>query len=275
MIKVKEFKAYKDSADYIKSKIDFRPEIAIILGTALGGLADDIEDEIVIDYADIPGFLISTNEDHAGKLILGKLYGKNVVCMSGRFHYYEGYDFTELVSPVRVFKLLGVEKLIVTNAAGGINKGYRPGDIMLITDHLNFMGVSPTRGKNIDEFGSRFFDMSNAYNRELLEIARECKSETKLRIQEGIYSFASGPQFETPAEIKFMRIVGADAVGMSTVPEVITAAQCGIKVLGISLISNMAAGVLNQPISGEEVEETGKTVRIELKKYIKEIIIRL
>ena len=263
---------YQKSADYVKSKIDFVPEIALILGTALGGLADKIENPITIPYSDIPNFLISTVDSHAGKLILGKLNGKNVVCMSGRFHYYEGYNFSQLVIPVRLFKLLGVHSMILTNASGGINTGYRPGDVMIIKDHINLLGASPTRGKNIEEFGRRFFDMSNAYDKDLIKIAQKCSSNTSLRVQEGVYAYACGPQFETPAEIKFMRIIGADAVGMSTVPEVITAAHCNIRVLGLSLITNMAAGVLDTPIDGNEVDEVGKRATEELQKYISNII---
>ncbi len=263
---------YKEVADYIKSKINCQPKLAIVLGTALGGLADEVKDPVVIDYSDIPHFLKSTNKDHAGKMIIGKLFGKDVVCMSGRFHYYEGYDFTDLGIYVRVLKLLGIEDLILTNASGGVNKDFYPGDAMIITDHINFMGVSPTRGLNMEEFGSRFFDMSNAYNKDLIKIADSCIADTELTVRKGIYFFASGPQFETPAEINAMRILGADAVGMSTVPEVIAAAHCGIRVLGISLITNMAAGVFDEPIDGSEVEEVGRAARANLAQYLKLII---
>lgn len=272
MIEGKDFDFYKKAADYVKSKADFTPKTALVLGTALGGLADEIKDPIVIDYKDIPNFLISTVDSHAGQLILGELYGKKVVCMSGRFHYYEGYDFNELTVSVRLFKLLGVEKLILTNASGAVNSGYRPGDLMIIRDHLNFVMASPTRGPLVKEFGPRFFDMSNAYDEELSKIALKCSVNTDLRVHEGVYAFTPGPQFETPAEIRFYRIAGADAVGMSTVPEVITAAQCGLKTLAISLITNMAAGVVKGPIDGKEVDEVGERVRDKLALYMKRII---
>lgn len=272
MLQGKEFGYYEKAADYVKSKINFVPELAIVLGTALGGLAENIQDPIVIDYKEIPNFLVSTVDSHAGKLILGELFGKKVVCMSGRFHYYEGYDFNELTVSIRLFKLLGVEKLILTNAAGAVNTGYRPGDVMIIRDHLNFVISAPTRGPEIKEFGPRFFDMSNAYDRELSETALRCSKNTSLRVHQGVYVYTSGPHFETPAEIKFYRMAGADAVGMSTVPEVITAAQCGLKTLGISLITNMAAGILSGPIDGKEVDEVGEKATKELSLYVKSII---
>lgn len=266
------YEYYKKSADYILEKIDYKPEVGIILGSALGSLADEIEDKIIIDYKDIPNFLVSTVESHAGKLILGILGGKKVVCMSGRFHYYEGYDFEELAIPIRVFKLLGVDKVILTNAAGAINIDYKPGDIMIIKDHIKLMGSSPVRGANIPEFGPRFFDVSDMYSRDLRELARKCGEKNSISLKEGVYYFAPGPQFETPSEIKAMRVLGGDAVGMSTVTEAITAAHCGMKVLGLSLISNMAAGVLDQPITTEEVDEAGKNASGKLKVLIREII---
>lgn len=267
-----DFSYYKKSADYVKSKIDFVPDVAIILGTALGGLAEKIQNKITIPYREIPNFLLSTVDSHAGELILGQLGSKNVVCMSGRFHYYEGYDFNQLVIPIRLFKLLEVKSLILTNAAGAINTGYRPGDVMIIKDHINLIGASPTRGANVSKFGPRFFDMSNAYDKDLRKLAKKCSRHTGLRVQEGVYAYACGPQFETPAEIKFMRIIGADAVGMSTIPEVITANHCNIKVLGLSLMTNMAAGILDTAIDGNEVDEVGKNATIQLQEYISKIL---
>lgn len=266
------FEYYKKSADYILNKINFNPEVGLILGSALGTLADEIEDKVIIDYKDIPNFLISTVESHAGKLIIGKLNGKNIICMSGRFHYYEGYDFEQLAIPIRVFKLLGVKSVILTNAAGAINKEYRPGDIMIINDHIKLMGASPLRGANITEFGSRFFDVSDMYTKELRELVKKCGERLDIELKEGVYYFATGPQFETPAEIRAMRILGGDTVGMSTVTEAITAAHFGMKVLGISLVTNMAAGVLNQPITSEEVDEAGKDASCKLKKLLREIL---
>lgn len=263
---------FKKSADYIKSKIDCDLDIALVLGSALGSLSSEIEDPVVIDYKDIPNFLVSTVKSHAGKLIIGKLNGKNVICMSGRFHYYEGYDFEELVIPIRVFHLLGVETVILTNAAGGINKSFKPGDIMIIEDQLKLTGASPLRGENIEEFGDRFYDVSDMYTRELRDIAKGVAKKIDLDIKEGVYIFTTGPQFETPAEIRVYRGFGADAVGMSTVTEALTAAHCGMKVLGLSLISNMAAGVLNQPVTGEEVDIVGAKAADKFKKLIREII---
>lgn len=266
------YEYFKKSADYIKSKIDLDLDIALVLGSALGSLADQIENPVVIDYEDIPNFLVSTVESHAGKLIIGKLEGKNVICMSGRFHYYEGYDFEELVIPVRVFHLLGVETVILTNAAGGINKSFIPGDIMIIEDHLKLTGASPLRGANLEEFGDRFYDVSDMYTGELRDLAKAAAKKIDLDIKEGVYIFAGGPQFETPAEIRMFRGFGADAVGMSTVTEALTAAHCGMRVLGLSLISNMAAGVLDQPVTGEEVDIVGAETSETFKKLIGEIL---
>lgn len=272
MSKERTFEYYKKAADYVRSKIDFEPELAIILGTALGGLADEIENKVIIDYSKIPNFLVSTVDSHAGKLVLGDLCGKKTVCMSGRFHYYEGYEFDELTVSVRMFQLLGVKKLIVTNAAGAMNPEYKVGDIMVIKDHLNFGMASPTRGAFVQGFGSRFFDLSNAYDKELADIALQSAADTKLNVHQGVYVFTPGPHFETPAEIRFFRLAGADAVGMSTVPEVITAAQCGLKTLGLSLLTNMAAGMENKPIDGKEVDEIGKKVKDDFIAYVKAIV---
>lgn len=269
------YEYFKESADYIKSKIDCDLQVGLILGSALGSLSDELEDKVVIDYEDIPNFLTSTVKSHAGQLIIGKLKGKNIICMSGRFHYYEGYDFEQLVVPIRVFHLLGVKTVILTNAAGGINKTYKPGDIMAIEDHLKLTGASPLRGPNVEEFGERFFDVSDMYTRDLRILANRVAMENDIDLKEGIYIFATGPQFETPAEIRLYRNFGADAVGMSTVTEAITAAHCGMKVLGLSLISNMAAGVLNQPVTGEEVDETGVLASEKFKRLLRGIVEKL
>lgn len=266
------YKEICESAEYILNKIDFRPEIAVVLGSCLGSLAEDIRNPIIIDYKDIPYFLNTTVESHAGKLILGELSGKKVVCMSGRFHYYEGYDFEELVTPIRLFKLLGVETAILTNAAGAVNRNYKPGDIMIIEDHVKLMGASPLRGTNLEEFGPRFFDMSTIYSKKLRDIAKDSAKEIGIKIKEGIYFFWMGPQFETPAEIRVIRALGGDVVGMSTVTETITAAHCGIKVLGLSLISNMAAGVLDQPVTTQEVDKVAQNTAENFKLLLKKII---
>lgn len=263
---------FQKSADYIMSKIDFKPEIALVLGSALGTLAEEIENPVVIQFEHIPNFLLSTVDSHAGKLIIGEISGKKVVCMSGRFHYYEGYDFEQLVTPIRVFHLLGIQTLILTNAAGGVNKSYNVGDIMIIEDHIKMMGASPLRGPNIEEFGPRFFDMSRVYDKEYRELAKTVGQKLGMKLHEGVYFFWMGPQFETPAEIKVIRALGGDTVGMSTVTETITAAHMGMKVLGLSLVTNMAAGVLDKPLTTEEVAQTGKEVAKDFKLLIRDII---
>ncbi|MDO5725222.1 MAG: purine-nucleoside phosphorylase [Tissierellia bacterium] len=275
MAKSFNYEFYKESADFILSKVDFKPQIALILGSCLGSLSEEIENKIIIKYEDIPNFLVSTVDSHAGELILGELAGKKVVCMSGRFHFYEGYDFEQLAQPIRVFKLLGVETVVLTNAAGAVNVSYRTGDIMIIKDHIKLMGASPVRGPNVAEFGPRFFDMSDAYTEELREIAKNVAAEQELNIREGVYFYWSGPQFETPAEIRAIRILGGDAVGMSTVTEAITAAHCEMKVLGLSLMTNMAAGVLDQPLTTDEVDETAQKSADSFKKLLRDIIARI
>lgn len=263
---------YMASADYVRDRIDFEPEVAIILGSALGGLAGEIENPVEIAYADIPNFLVSTVESHAGKLIAGTLSGRRVVCMSGRFHYYEGYSFEQLAAPVRLFKSLGVKATIATNAAGAVNTAYRPGDIMVIKDHINLVGASPMRGPNVDEYGPRFFDVSGLYTTSLRQLALECAKGSGLTVHEGVYQLFVGPHFETPAEIRAARILGADAVGMSTVTEALTAAHCGMPLLGLSVITNMAAGVLEQPLGTAEVMATAGRIASLFQKYVKAII---
>ena len=270
------YEYYKTSADYIKSQIGgFEPEIGIILGSGLGGFSKRIENPTEVAYKDIPNFLVSTAPGHAGKLIFGTVGGKKLVCMSGRFHSYEGYDWPQLAIPVRVLKLLGIKKLVVTNAAGAINKSYNVGDVMIISDHIKLAGESPMKGPNVDEFGPRFFDASHIYTPEFRNIALECAQGSGLTVHEGVYIMFTGPQFETPAEIRAARILGADAVGMSTVTETLTAAHCGLPVLGLSLMTNMAAGVLDVPLSGEDVNATAERVGPLFEKYFAKIIERL
>lgn len=263
---------YNKAADYIKLKVTAQPKIGIILGSGLGGLADIVENAQAIDYADIPGFSHSTAPGHKGRLVFGELSGKSVVCMQGRFHFYEGYSMSEVVFPVRVMKKLGVELLIVTNAAGGINFDYNVGDLMIIKDHINFMGTNPLIGNNADEFGARFPDMSKTYTPELREAALNAARCCGMTAHEGVYLSCTGPSYETPAEIRAFRVLGADAVGMSTVPEVITAAHCGMKVLAFSLITNMAAGVLDKPLDGAEVIEIGRRKSKELQNLVKKCL---
>lgn len=267
-------KAYfQPAVDYIKSRIGgFEPKLGLILGTGLGGLAAQIEDPIEVSYKDIPNFLVSTAPDHAGKFIFGTLCGKKMMCMSGRFHFYEGYAFEQLVAPVRVMKMMGVERLIVTNAAGAVNTDYAPGDLMMITDHIKMTGASPMCGPNAEDFGPRFFDMTRVYDRSMMAVARECAKRAEIKVHEGVYFFFTGPQFETPAEIRAVRVLGGDAVGMSTVTEVLTAAHCGMPVLGFSMISNMAAGILDQPLSGEEVTEIAEKAGPRFSAYLADVI---
>ena len=267
------FEHIEKITNFIRSKTDIKPEIGIILGTALGSLAEEIESPVVIDYKDIPNFMISTVQGHAGKLIFGKIAEKNVVCMSGRFHYYEGYSFEQLVVPVRVFKLLGVETVILTNAAGAINPEYNVGDIMLINDHIKFASTSPLRGPNVPEFGEkRFFDVGDMYTKELRTLAHKCAANIGLTLQEGVYIYFPGPQFESPAEIRAARILGADAVGMSTFTEALTAAHCGIKVLGLSLMTNMAAGVTSAPVINDDFFEVATVNAKKCRALLREVI---
>jgi purine-nucleoside phosphorylase len=260
---------YKEAAEYIRKQLPSgkAPKIGLVLGSGLGVLADSIDDPIYIGYNDVPGFPQTTVEGHKGRFVIGRYQEKPVIAMQGRFHYYEGKSLEEVILPVRVMKALGTETLILTNAAGGVNTGFQPGDIMLITDHINFSGVNPLRGRNQEELGPRFPDMSFAYDPGLLDTAKKAAESLEIPYRTGVYAMMQGPSFETPAEIRMLRILGADAVGMSTVPEVIAAAHAKIKVLGISCITNMAAGILKQPLTHQEVIETadqakGKFIRL-------------
>ena len=264
---------FEVSAAYLREKTgNFKPQLGLILGSGLGSLADQIEDPIEVLYKDVPNFLISTVPNHAGKFIFGTLCGKKVMCMSGRFHFYEGYDYQQLVAPVRVMKLMGVERLVLTNAAGAVNESYRPGDVMIIKDHIKMTGASPMCGPNADDFGPRFFDVTNMYDRDMRSVARECGARSPMNVHEGVYFFFTGPQFETPSEIRAARILGGDVVGMSTVTEALTAAHCSMPVLGLSLISNMAAGILDQPLSHEEVVEIGERSGAQFSALVADII---
>lgn len=263
---------FEKSAEYVKSRIDFEPQIGIILGSGLGELASKIENPTVIDYADIPNFLVSTVKSHAGKLILGSLGGKRVACMSGRFHTYEGYDIKQLVTPIRFFKCLGIKAAIITNVAGAINTAYHPGDIMLIRDHIKLWGPSPLCGENADDFGPRFFDTTDMYTKALRRLAMDCAKDCPLKVHEGVYFFFSGPQFETPSEINAARLLGGDAAGMSTVPEVLTAAHCRMPLLGLSVMVNMAAGVEKGPICDDEMDNVIERITNDFSTYVEKII---
>ena len=262
----------KTAAKYILDRTDYRPTIGLVLGSGLGSLADLIENPSFFPYEDIPNFPVSTVEGHEGRLVIGNLNGKTVVAMQGRFHYYEGYNMNEVTFPIRVMKLIGVESLIVTNAAGAVNTNFKPGDLMIIDDHLNLSGSNPLIGKNLDEFGPRFPDMSVAYDKNYRNLVEEIGKSLNLDLKHGVYAMMSGPTYETPAEIKMVRILGGDAVGMSTVPEVIIANHSGIKTVGISCLTNMAAGILDQPLNHEEVIETSNLVKSNFITLMKEVI---
>lgn len=250
-------------------------DIAVILGSGLGGFEEQLLDPVEIDYDEIPGFPTSTVAGHAGKFIVGTLRDKRVLVMSGRIHSYEGYSMDKVTLPIRVMRLLGVKTLIVTNAAGGVNTAFKPGDLMLIEDFINLSGRNPLRGKNQDRFGPRFPDMTNAYDPELRQIALQEAEKLGIELKRGVYCWMNGPSYETPAEIRMVRILGADAVGMSTVPETIVARHCGMRVLGISSITNMAAGVLDQPINHEEVLAVGREVKESFSRLLDAVIDRL
>ncbi|WP_136606261.1 purine-nucleoside phosphorylase [Paenibacillus dokdonensis] len=251
----------QEAAAYIQSKTEAKPEVGLILGSGLGVLADLIQDGISIPYQDIPHFPVSTVEGHDGELLLGTIEGRAVVMMKGRFHMYEGYGPEVTAFPVRVMKELGVSSLLVTNAAGGVNTSYEPGDLMVISDHLNLTGKNPLIGPNDAALGVRFPDMSEGYSRRLRKLLKDTAESKGIHVQEGVYAGLLGPTYETPAEIRMLRTLGADAVGMSTVSETIVARHAGLEVLGISCISNMAAGILDQPLSHDEVMETTDRVR--------------
>ncbi|MET1249855.1 purine-nucleoside phosphorylase [Sporolactobacillus sp. STCC-11] len=249
-----------------------KPIIGLILGSGLGDLADEISDAEQIPYQSLPHFPESTVKGHKGQFVIGELEGKTVVAMQGRYHHYEGYSLAQVAFPVYVMKAMGIEKLIVTNACGGINTNFDPGDLMLITDHINMLGDSPLIGPNDDELGPRFPDMSHAYSSELILKAEEAAAELNIHIRKGVYLATHGPQYETPAEIRMMRVMGADAVGMSTVPEVTAASHLQLDVLGISCITNMACGILDQPLAHKEVIETAERVKADFTALIKSII---
>lgn len=252
------FERYQESAEALRRRLNsFVPEALLILGSGLGALGDEVEDPIVVPYQEVPHMKHSTAPGHEGRFVFGRLSGRNVAVMQGRLHAYEGWSFADAAFPVRLLRLLGAETLLVTNAAGAVNAAFSVGDLMLITDHIKLFAGSPLTGPNAEEFGPRFPDMSHVYTPELQTVARNAAETLGVELREGVYMYFPGPQYETPAEIRAARILGADAVGMSTVPEAIAAAHCGMKVLGLTLCTNMAAGVLDQPLTGEEVLTAG------------------
>ena len=269
-----------EAAEFIRSKYDKEIQIALVLGSGLGAFADEIENAVKIPYEEIPHFARSTVEGHAGQLVLGEIGGVSVAVQQGRFHFYEGYEMPQVIFPMRVFGVLGVKNVILTNAAGSVNVDFKQGSLMLIRDHLNMMGVNPLRGANDERFGARFPDMTEVYSHDLQDIVlAEAEAMTEKIgedfLNRGVYCALSGPTYETPAEILLYRYLGADAVGMSTVPEAIAARHQGINVIGISCITNMAAGITDEPINHEEVMETGAKVAEIFKELLKRVISKL
>ena len=259
----------------IRTKTDFKPEVALILGSGLGDYADEIQIEQTVDYTEIEGFPVSTVAGHKGRFVFGYVNQVPVVIMQGRVHFYEGYPMTDVVLPTRLMGMLGAKKLILTNAAGGVNVEFHPGDFMLITDHITSFVPSPLIGKNMDELGPRFPDMSEVYSKRMREVIKETAAEMKIGLQEGVYMQFTGPSYETPAEVRLARILGGDAVGMSTACEAMAAHHMGMEVCGISCITNMAAGILNQKLSHAEVQETADRVAKQFKALITGIIARI
>ena len=261
----------KQTANHLKEKTNFEPQIGIILGTGLGGLVNEINIAHAISYEDIPNFPVSTVEGHKGQLIFGELGGKRVVAMQGRFHFYEGYSMNELVFPVRVMKFLGIEKLMVSNASGGVNPDFEIGDIMLISDHINLFPTNPLMGPNMSELGPRFPDMSQAYSKDILKTAEEVAKELDIYVVKGIYAGLSGPTLETPAEYQYVRNVGADAVGMSTVPEVIAARHMGIPCFGVSVITDLGVPGKIVEVTHEDVQKVAAKAELILTKMVKRL----
>lgn len=266
------YRKINEAYDYIYARYNQPIDIAIILGSGLGPLASEIEVETIINYQDIPSFPVSTVKGHEGKLIIGKINHKTVLAMQGRFHYYEGYDMQDITLPIRIFSQLGIQKLIVTNACGGIRNDLNPGDIVCITDHIGLFCPSPLRGPNLDKFGPRFKDMTEVYNKNAQKLLHKIVDEQNITIKDGIYCFFKGPMFESPAEIQAIKAIGGDLAGMSTVPEAIVARHCDMQTLGISLVTNKAAGLSNNELSHQEVMETAKKAEHNLVKLMKELI---
>ncbi len=264
-----------EAAHFLRSKLRAIPDVLVVLGSGLGGFAEVLEDREVVEYGEIPHWPAATVVGHAGRQVGGYVGGRYVAAMQGRFHYYEGYSLEEATFYLRVAKLLGIERVILTNAAGGIDPGLRVGDLMLIADHINLMGGNPLRGSNDERFGPRFPDMSEAYDREYRRIAQEEAARLGIALQVGVYAGLAGPSYETPAEIRMIRGFGAQAVGMSTVPEAIVARHMGMRVLGISCITNLAAGVVGEPIRHEDVLEVGQQVAARLIALLQAVIVRM
>ena len=264
-----------ESIEYIRKYTALRPQIGLILGSGLGSLTDEMTDSVEIPFEDIPHFAKPTVEGHSGKLVIGSLNGVIVAALSGRYHFYEGYPLSVVTYPVRILGLLGVKKLILTNACGAVNMSFKPGDLMVISDHLNLTFYNPLIGKNMDEFGPRFPDASEIYTKKLRKIAKNAANELDIKLQEGVYAWWTGPSYETPAEIKMIRILGGDAIGMSTVPEALVASHMGMEILGISCLTNMASGILSQKLSHQEVLDVAKEVKTRFQTLVKKIVLEM
>ncbi len=267
------FAQYQESADYIRGKLGgFTPKVAMILGSGLGFMGDEVENAVAVSYGEIPYFKASTAPGHKGRLVFGTLAGQAVAVMQGRMHHYEGYSYEEVAYAVRVLRLLGCDTLVVTNAAGCVNTAWHAGELMLITDQIKLFMESPLRGENLSEFGVRFPDATHLYTPALRDVARGAAKALGIELREGVYMYWPGPQYETPAEVRLARTLGADACGMSTAPEVITASHCGMRVLGFTLLSNMAAGILNQPLTEEEVLEAAAACKDKFSRLVLECL---
>jgi len=263
----------KEASAYVDAKINHEPvAIAMVLGSGLGDLANEVQQKTIIPYSEIPHFPVSTVQGHAGRLVIGMLSDRRVLVMQGRLHFYEGYSMDTVVFPIQMMRVLGIKELLLTNAAGCVNTAWVPGDLMIISDHIKLVADNPLRGPNPDELGERFFDMGSAYPAELRALAHASGERLNIPLREGIYQLFTGPSFETPAEVRFARMCGADAVGMSTVPEAIAARHAGMRVLGISCMTNMAAGILDQPLDHLEVLETGERVKHTFGALVKDIV---
>ena len=270
---MKDMKMYQKAASAILAKTKINPKIGLILGSGLGVLADEMEDAVRIPFESIPYFMKPTAEGHQGELVVGKLQGVEVVILNGRYHYYEGYTLQQVTFPVRVMRLLGIETLILTNACGAVNRNFKPGELMVIKDHINLTANNPLIGSNVDFFGPRFPDASEIYTKNLRDIAKKVAEKNNIKLNEGVYTWWTGPSYETPAEIKMISVLGGDAVGMSTVPEALVASHAGMNVLGISCLTNMASGILPQKLSHQEVLDVAKQVRASFSQLIKDILV--
>ncbi|SKA82141.1 purine-nucleoside phosphorylase [Caloramator quimbayensis] len=264
-----------EAKKYIEGKLEKKLDAAVILGSGLSSLVEEMSNTTSIKYTDIPHFPQSTVAGHAGEFVIGNIGSKYIIAMNGRFHFYEGYDLKQVTFPIRVMRALGVEKLIVTNACGGMNENFEAGDLMIITDHINMIGTNPLIGKNFDELGPRFPDMSQPYNKELIKLTKDVAKKLNINVREGVYVAVSGPMYETPAELRMLRLLGADAVGMSTVPEVIVANHGGMKVLGVSVITDMAIADNLEPLDHSRVVETANRAKTKFVSLIKETIINM